>query len=307
MSAITEAETLLLSRSDVAEVVIDKAPTNQLFRILPFVPIEGHELQIAGVDATASLSSLAGVETAGSTLDATPVALTSRTYGLSRISGILEINTISQDKYSAKNDVLQTLLDLKARGVRDRFCELLYAGDVATSGEFDGLKELASDYGQSVSANAGAGGTVDPGELELLRSKVQVDQPTSEIFFVMHALAYKHLLTVNYSDVEFVMHPVLGTVPALAGVPVLIDNFIATDEGTGSDETTIYCLALGRGVGLTGITPSGVSGQEIRVRGPITSATQGLMTYHVSWDVGIAIWNRVGIATLDKVVHGNLT
>ena len=188
MSAVTEADIALLSRNDVAEVVIDKAPTNQLFRILPFVPVEGHELRLAGIDATMSLSSLAAIETEGSTLDATAPILTSRTYTLSRISGILEVNTITQDKYSDKSDILQTLVDLKARGVRDRFCELLYAGDQTTSGEFDGLKELASDYGQNVSANAGGGGTVETGELELLRSKVQVDQPTAEIFFVMQKM-----------------------------------------------------------------------------------------------------------------------
>jgi len=307
MTAVLEANIQFLSRSDVAEVVIDKAPTNQLFRVLPFVPIDGHELRLAGIDASNSLSFLATIETEGSTLNAAAPVLASRTYSLSRIAGILEINTITQDKYSEKNNVLQTLVDLKARGVRDRFCELLYAGDATTSGEFDGLQVLARDYGQMLTADNGSGGTVRPGELELLRSMVQVDQPTAEIYFVMHAIAYKHLLTVSYSDIEFVMHPVLGSIPALAGVPILIDNFIATDEGVGTDETTIYCVALGRGVGISGITPSGTGGQEIRVRGPITSATEGKMTYHVSWDVGIAAWNKGGVASLEKVKHGNVT
>ena len=78
-------------------------------------------------------------------------------------------------------------------------------------------------------------------------------------------------------------------------------------EGGGSNETTIYCVALGRGVGLTGITPSGATGQEISVRGPITSATEGKMTYHVSWDVGIALWNKGGVAALKQVVHASVS
>jgi len=305
MAAVPETQIQLLSRQEVAEVVLDKALTNQLFRILPFVPIEGYELKLAGVDASISLEGLADVETEGGSLNSTAPTLVSRTFLLSRLSAVLEVNTITQDKYSDKSNVLQTLIDLKSRGIRDLFCRLLYAGDVANAGEFDGLKNHCSVYSQLMSASGGAGGTVDRGELEQLRSMVQVDQPAAEVYLVMHAKAYKHLLTVNYSDVEFVAHPVLGTLPSLGGIPILIDNFISTSEGAGSDETTIYCIALGRGVGLTGITPASLHGEEIRVRGPITSDSAGVMSYQISWDVGIAVWNKGGIAAMSAVKYGN--
>jgi len=310
VAAVSESTIQNLSTSAVARFVYDKDPENQLIRILPFFPIDGHELKLATVSAGSSLSAYAGIETEGGSLVSTVPSISNRTHVLSRISAILEVYTITQDKYNNANDVLEQLVDLKRRAVKAAFCTKLYTGDSATTGEFDGLNDLASTHSQEIGADGGAadGGTVAKGELELLRATVNVAEPGTEVVFVMHTKTYKHLLTTSYSDVEFVSHPVLGMVPSLAGTPIVFDNYISLTEtrGASNDTTSIYCLALGR-AGVSGIYPSSVRDAEIRVRGPITSQTTGLMTYHVSWDVGIGLWNAGGFARMYGVKYQNVT
>ncbi len=311
MTAISQTQIKDLALSAASELVVDKLPTNDLQRILPFTPIDGYELKLAGVDASATLASHAGIETEGGTLQASIPALANRTHVLSRISAVLEAYTITQDKYNTVSDILETLLELKARAVRDVFCGKFYRGDSAVTGEFDGLNKLATSYSQEFGANndAGDGGTVQKKELPRLRAMVQVNRTGAEVLFVMHASAFQHLLAVNYADLEFVNHPILGMVPALVGTPIAFDNYISTTEtkGSGTNLTSIYCIALGRGVGVSGIVPRGGVGGEIRVRGPITNASTGLMTYQVSWDVGIAAWNKAGFARMNGVAWQNVT
>jgi hypothetical protein len=309
MSAVTESQIQFLSQKAISQLVLDRAPRNEFARILPFVPIEGYELQIGGIDAAGSLASYAQVETEGSSIVTTVPTITSRTFKLARLSSILEVYTITQDKYDNVSSILQTLTEIKVRAVKDLFHTKLYTGDAATAGEFDGLVKLADSYSQVFGADNGNvnGGTVKKGELEKLRASVQDSTPGAEVVFVMNARAYQHLLAVNYSDVEFINHPVLGMIPALAGVPVVIDNFISTAEtlGSGSNLTSIYCVCLGKN-GVSGLVPSGKGNREIRVRGPITSATAGVMTYQISWDVGIAAWNKAGFARMRGVAWQNI-
>lgn len=311
MGALSESALKNLSRQAVSELVLDKAPTNQLLQILPFAPVDGHELHLTTVDASGSLASHAGFETEGGTLVDTLPGTATRTYPIKRISSILEVYTLTQDKLSNSNDILQTLIDLKVRAVKDLFCTKLYTGDSGTAGEFSGVNQIASLASNVLGAddNNANGGTVRRGELEAARAMLQVSQPGAEVVFVMHAKGYKHLLTVNYSDVEFVNHPVLGMLPSLAGTPIVIDNFISTTEtkGTSNDCTSIYCMALGKGVGVTGIFPAHLQGKEISVRGPIPSETTGTMIYQISWEVAVAAWQTGGLVRIEGARHANTT
>ncbi|MGQ0613992.1 MAG: hypothetical protein ACT4PV_09675 [Planctomycetaceae bacterium] len=311
MTAISQSQIKDLALAAASELVVDKLPTNDLQRVLPFVAIDGYELKLAGVDAAGSLASHAGIETEGGSLVATIPSLATRTHALSRISAVLEAYTITQDKYNSVADILETLLDLKARAVRDVFCVKFYRGDSTVAGEFDGLNKLATSYSQEFGANndAADGGTVQKKELPRLRALVQVNRTAAEIVYVMHASAFQHLLAVSYSDIEFVNHPILGMVPALVGTPILFDNYISLTEtkGSGTNLTSIFCIALGRGVGVTGIVPRGGAGGDLRIRGPITHASTGILTYQVSWDVGIAIWNKAGFARMNGVAWQNVT
>jgi len=123
----------------------------------------------------------------------------------------------------------------------------------------------------------------------------------------MNAKAYMHLLKNNYTETEYFNHPVLGTVPAIAGVPIVLDNFIALDEtkGTSNTTTSIYAVMVGQDKGLCGIYAAADEGQPIQVRGPVVKEGDDTQWYHVSWNVGLALYNQCAVARMYGVEWGN--
>lgn len=311
MSSITTTQAAYLSVPDVAPgYVLDKRPTDQLFEVLPFKPIAGHELRLNAVDASSSgLSALADAEAAGAAIDSTMPTITERLFALKRISAEMPVASIIPGIYGTHRDIVQALLQLKVNAVRDHFKLLLIQGDTASPEEFDGLKKLATSYSQQFGANNSAanGDTVQKGEIEELLNMLNPRPRTNNVYLVMHAKAYKHLVKNNYADVEFVQHALLGTVPCIAGAPVLVDNFISVAEtqGSSSDCTSIYGVVLGDEVGLCGIYPASAVGQPIQVRGPVVKESTDTMWFHVSWDVGLACYGKGAVARLYGVKHVN--
>ena len=311
MSSITTAQAESFSIGSIpGRYYLDQRPTDQLYDILPFVPIEGHELVLNVVDATGAtlpgLADFADAETAGAAIDSTMPTITTRTFALKRVSAEMPVDSVIPGRYGSHRDILQGLLNLKVEAVRDHCRYLIARGDSSVNAEeFDGLARLASVYSQEVTANNGAGGTVLAGELEQLLTLLN-PRPTNEnVYFVMHALAYEHLVRNNYTDFEFVNHALLGQIPSFAGIPVLIDNYLPVDEAPTSTGTSIYAVCIGEDMGLCGIFPSAVQGGEIQVRGPVVKESTDTMWYHVSWDVALACYNTGAIARLNQVVYGN--
>lgn len=312
MASISTSEAALLSAPDIAgSYVLDKRTTDQLFEVLPFKPIAGHELRLNAVDASSSgLAALADAEAAGAVIVSTMPAITERLFALKRISAEMPVSSIIPGVYGTHRDIVQALLQLKVNAVRDHFKLLLIQGDSSVaSEEFDGLKKLATSYSQQFGANSSAanGGTVLAGEVQELLNMLNPRPRTSNVYLVMHAKAYKHLVKNNYTDVEFVQHALLGTVPCIAGAPVLIDNFIsiAETQGTSNDCTSVYGVVLGDEVGLCGIYPASAVGQPIQVRGPVVKESTDTMWFHVSWDVGLACYGQGAVARLYGVKHVN--
>lgn len=315
MSSITTSEAANLSISAVrGRYYVNFRPTDHLFDILPFVTVEGHELKLSTVPSGSvasdpGLSQYATATTAGGSLNSTMPTVTALTFAVERMTAELPINSAIPGVYGSHADITQALVELKVNAVRDLYKKLLARGDSTTAGEFDGLKKLASDYTQELGANASNanGGTVQAGEIEELLTMLDPRSPSQNCYLVMNARAYKHLVKNNYTDVEYVTHEVLGTIPAIAGVPILIDNYLPLDEtkGSGTDLTSIYAVMLGEDIGLAGITAASAGGDPIQVRGPVVKEGSDLMWYHVSWDAGLACYNKGAIARLNGVAHGN--
>ena len=311
MSSITTTQAAGLSIASVpGRYYLDKRPTDQLYDILPFIPIEGHELVLNVVDASGStlpgLADYADAEAAGAAIGSVMPTISTRTFALKRISAEMPIDSVIPGKYGSHRDIVSGLLNLKIEAVKDHCRALLIRGDSGTNAEeFDGLAKIASDNSQEIIANSGAGGTVAAGELEELLTLLNPRPANDNVYYVMHAKAYEHLTRNNYTDFELIEHEMLGALPAFAGVPVLINNYIPTNEDPTSTGTSIYAVTLGEDVGLCGIYPSAVSGGEIQVAGPVVKESTDTMWYHVSWDVGLAVYNKGAVARLKQVVFGN--
>lgn len=311
MSSITASEAGFFSGPYIPNrYYYDCRPTDQLFKILPFEPIAGKELQINRVDAsTDGLRLFAGSVAPGGSLQSGMPTVSTRTYEITRIAAEMPVDSSLLPKFGSQNDLLGALIQLKVNAVRDQFKWLMINGDSGTSGQFDGLGVMTTTSSNVFGAdddNAN-GGTVLKGEIEELIAYLNPRDTEWNSYLVMHANAYMHLLKNNYTDTEYFAHPVLGTVPAIAGVPVVIDNFIPTDEtkGTSSDLTSIYAVMVGKDVGLCGIYSAADEGQPIQVRGPVVKETADTQWYHVSWNVGLGLYNNCAAARMNGVKWSN--
>jgi len=289
----------------------DCRPTDQLFDILGFEPIAGDQIQLNTIDASSlGLSSLAGAVAAGGTLNDTMPSISVRQYSLKRIAAEMPVDSSLLSKYGSQNDLLAALLQVKVNAVRDEFKRLLIRGDSGSDpDEFDGLIAMANTATNVMGAagNATDGGTVAKGEISALISFLNPRRSGGNAYLVMHADAYAHLLRNNYTDTEYFAHPVLGTVPSISGFPVVVDNFVPTDQtkGSGTNLTSIFAVMLGKDVGVCGIYAAADEGQPIQVRGPVVKDGSDTQWYHVSWNVGLANYNQCAVAQMNGVAWQN--
>ena len=312
MASISSSEAGLFSGPFIPDQYFyDCRPTDQLFDILEFEPIAGKEVQLNVVSAAGSgLAGLAGAVAAGGPLNSTMPTITNRTHELKRIAAEMPVDSELLAKYGSQNYLLGALLQVKVNAVRDEYKRLLIAGDSSvTAAEFDGLTKLATDAANIMGAdgNNANGGTVEKGEVEFLAAFLNPRKADWNAYLVMHAKAYMHLLKNNYTDTEYFAHPVLGTVPSIAGVPIVLDNFISLAEtrGTSTTTTSIYAVMVGKNKGICGIYAAADEGQPIQVRGPVVKDGTDTQWYHVSWNVGLALYNNCAVARMYGVEWAN--
>ncbi len=312
MATITSVEAGYFSGPFIPDrYYYDCRPTDQLFDILEFEPIAGKEIQLNTVSAgTTGLSAYAAAVADGGSLNGTIPSIATRTHALKRIAAEMPVDSALLSKYGSQNDLLGALIQLKVNAVRDEYKRLLIDGDSgANPEEFDGLKVLATSFSNTMGADANDpnAGTVLKGEIEELIAFLNPRKSGWNAYLVMHAKAYMHLLKNNYTDTEYFNHPVLGTVPSIAGVPIVLDNFISLAEtkGTSGTATSIYAVMVGKETGLCGIYAAADEGQPIQVRGPVVKDGTDTQWYHVAWNAGLAIYNSCAVARMDGVEWGN--
>jgi len=298
MSSITPTQAGLFSGPFIPNrYYYDCRPTDQFFDILDFHPIAGKELQLNVIGASSTgLASYAAAVAAGGALAGTMPTIDSRTYELKRIAAELPIDSSLLGIYGSQNDLLQALLSMMAAAIRDKAKSLLVVGDSASnSAEFDGMSVMATAFGNTLTASGG-GGVVDAGQIEELLAMLNPRKTDGSTYLVMHAKAYMQLLKHNYTVTEINDQGL----SVIAGAPVLVDNFIPTDEGTGND-TSIYAVIVGKDKGLCGIYAAADEGQPIQVRGPVVKEDADTQWYHVSWNCSLACYNKCSVAQLNGV------
>lgn len=313
MASLSVAEAANFSPREIPpRFYLDQQPTSQPFEMLPFVPVAGHHLHLSYVEAGTltgdvlqpALMNNADAEAAGAAINATMPGILTAIFPIRRISAEMPVDGIITELYGADESLLKALIDVKIEAVRDRFKQLMITGTGADP-QFRGIDALAAMNNRFFVANNGVGGSVLAGEMEKLLGLLDPRAAGSDVYFVMHAKTYRHIVRNNYPDAEYMQIDPVGWVPVVAGAPVLVDNFIPTDVGPGSDTTSIYAVVLGEDKGLCGISPNADRGGEIVVKGPYVKAASDAMWFHVSWNVGLALYNRGALARMSGVQYGN--
>lgn len=278
---------------------------DQVFGLLPFKYIEGHQLDIAKVDA----SGISGYATVIPDTGGSP-ALTFPDVGtfqipLTHFAAILEVDSLVVDQYGSHRDILRPLIDIKVAAIVDLFRNRLVNGEGA-AGEFSGLVELASTYANTVGADGDAanGGPVQAGEIEAMLAMLAPQHGLKNRYLVMNSQTLNSLRSGAYqNDVYFIEHPQEGPLPAIAGVPVLVNNHIRMDQikGASANLTSIFGIILEPDTGVFGILPCTNRGQEVRVLGPFLKEGSEILTFHLQMQAGVGLGNEDTVAALDGV------
>lgn len=280
-------------------------PADQLRQVLPVWGVAGWKVRLNAAESSDLASYATTVGATGAAVSAALPAFSVLEGKMAHLAAILEADSVLGDQYGSGNRLLRHLVKLKTLAVLSLWQKLLVSGDSAAAGEFDGLKKLTAVNGKSFPAgDYGADANkVNPGEMErcvaMLSSRGNLDNR----YFVMNVAAFGHLAQNHYrTQIRTQDHPLLGTVPVISGVPVLLDNWIPTNEGAGSNQTRVYAVLVGPPAGLVGLVPKARVGREVQVRGPNLVEGTDRQIFAVSFVGGLLAMDPDAVACISNII-----
>lgn len=280
----------------VIEEIIDR---DELFALLPFMPVNGkaynynRELTISEGDF---LDPYDPINEGAATF-------TEVTTKLRILAGDVDLDKFLMATQSDAQSQLAIQLASKAKALGRKFRRTLAIGDNGVNAkEFDGVRVL-TPVAQTLVAGAN-GAAVTFAMLDELKDMIKngVD------VFMMRAgtwRAIKALLrAMGGNDATHVMLPnFTRPVPAYDGVPVIINDFLPSNEvqGTATATCSIYGLRLNESDGFHAIYGGGSAGIQVEEIGTIQN--KDAMRYRVKWYAGTALKSTQSIARLKGITN----
>jgi len=280
-------------------------PADQFRQVLPVWGVSGWKVRLNAAESSDLASYATTVGATGTAVSAALPTFSVLEGKMSHLAAILEADSVLGDRYGSGNRLLRHLVKLKTLAVLSLWQKLLIAGDSTNAGEFDGLKKLVASGGTSFDAGTygGVANKVNPGELERCAAMLSSRGNLDNRYFVMNAVAFGHLAQNNYkTQIRMQDHPLLGTVPVISGVPVLLDNWIPTNEGAGSNQTRIYAVLIGPPAGLVGLVPKARVGREVQVRGSNLVEATDRQIFTVSFVGGLLAMDPDAVACIANII-----
>jgi hypothetical protein len=280
-------------------------PADQLREVLPVWGVSGWKVRLNAAEASDLASYATTVGATGVAVSTSLPAFSVLEGKMAHLAAILEADSVLGDQYGSRSRLLRHLVKLKTLAVLSRWQKLLVTGDSANAGEFDGLKKLADASSSFLEAGTygGVPNKVNPGEMErcvaMLSSRGNLDNR----YFVMNVAAFGHLAQNYYAgQIRMQDHPLFGSLPHISGVPILLDNWIPTNEGVGGNETRIFAVLIGPPAGLVGLVPKARVGREVQVRPPSVVEGTDRQVFKVSFVGGLLAMDPNAVACISKVI-----
>lgn len=301
MASVTLAESAKLTLDMLLAGVIENVvEVNPIFEVMPFMEIEGNALAYNRENVLGDVQYL-GV---GGTITAKAAAtFTKVTSSLTTIIGDAEVNGLIQATRSNITDQKSTQIASKAKSLGRKYQQGMIIGD-GTADSFTGLLSLMP-AAQKIDKNASAYGFADLDNLiDLIKDKDgQVD------WMMMSARSirsyYGLLRALGGANItEVVTLPSGRTVPSYRGIPIFRNDWIPTNGGAGTNETTIMAGTWDDGSGKHGI--SGLTAMDaagIRITEVGESETKDETITRVKMYAGFAVFSELGIAAITEVTN----
>ncbi len=285
----------LLERG-VIEEIIDR---EEMFALMPFKSIDGK----------AYLYNRENEISEGAFLDpyeAIPegaATFTEVTTRLRILAGDVDMDKFLLSTQSDANPQLAIQIASKAKALTRKLKRTMVNGNNGVNPkEFDGLKVLTPAAQTLVAGVNGAAVTFSA--LDELKDAVKLG---ADCFMMRQGTwrALKALLRgFNGNAADTIMLPNFGRpVPAIDGMPIIINDFITADEvqGTSTVTTSIYAIKFDESVGFHGIVGGEAAGLKVEEIGTIQN--KDAVRYRVKWYVGAALKATHAVARLKGVTN----
>lgn len=280
----------------VIEEIIDK---DELFALVPFTRSNDktysyvREKTISGGDW---YSAYEDIEESAATFD--PVNTT-----LKVLAGQVDIDNFTAEVQSALNDQVSIQIAAKAKGIGRQFRDVLVNGDTAVNAkQFDGLKKLVVSS-QTLWAGTN-GGAISYSALDELKDAVKLGADC----LMMREGTWRAIRALNRlmggNVAETVMIENFGQpVKAYDGVPVIINNFLPTNEvrGDATATTSIYALRLNEADGFHGLFGGESAGVRLEEIGTLEG--RDAKRWRLKWYCGAALKATHAVARLGGITN----
>lgn len=297
---LLEAEANKLSQEllerGVIETIIDR---EEMFALLPFKTIDG-KAYLYNREATLSEGEFLDPYDPVPEGAATFEEVTTR---LRILAGDVDMDKFLTSTQSDSNPQLAIQIAAKAKALVRKLKRTMVNGNNGVNAkEFDGLKVLTPSEQTLVAGANGAAVTFSM--LDELRDAVLLG---ADCFMMRQATwrAIKALLRgFNGNAADSIMIENFGRpIPAIDGMPVIINDFIAADEvqGSNSNTTSIYAVKFDEAVGFHGIVGGEAAGLKVENIGTIQN--KDAVRYRVKWYVGTALKSKLAVARLKGITN----
>lgn len=294
----TEAEKLS-NNTLLAGVITEILTRDAMLNLLPFQHVNSKALLYTRENTLAS----------GAFLDpneAVPESASTFTEVVAKLrilAGDVDVDKFLAITMSDTNSQVATQLAAKAKGLARQFAQTIAIGNAtANPKEFDGLPQFVVG-GQTITAGAnGAAVTFDM--LDQLKDLVVLGADA----FIMRSGTWRAIRALLRSfggnTAQHIQIPNFGVqVPAIDGMPVLINDFLPGDEVQGGSSATcsIYAVRFNEVDGFHGLYGGSTAGFQFEEIGTVQN--KDATRYRLKWYCGTALKSTKSVARLKGITN----
>lgn len=281
----------LLLRGVIETVIAESS----VLAVLPFMEVTGTAVTYNRENAAPSVDWYE----AGDTWNEDTPTFSQETATLKILGGDADVDNFLQQTYADPNDLEAEVIAQKAKAVAYEFSQTFYDGDSGVnSRQFDGLANLV-DASQELTAGAnGAALTLDM--MDELIDEVKPGRPDALFMAKRTRRKLSSLRRASGNLLETDVDQFGRRALYYDGIPILVDDFIPTDEtqGTETAASSIYAAKFGR-QGIMGLQNGGIQVERVGEL-EVKDATRT----RIKWYTGLALMGTLGLARL-KGINGD--
>ncbi len=292
--AMTKTEAAKLTNDMLLRGVIETIiQESSVLQVLPFEDVTGTAITYNRENAAPTVAFYA----VGDTWAESTPTFTQETAILKILGGDADVDNFLQQTYCDPNDLEAEVISLKAKATAYEFSERFYIGDAATNAkEFDGLYNLVETSQDIAMGTNGAALTLD--KLDELIDMVKPGRPDALCMAKRTRRKLSSLRRASGNLLETDVDDFGRRALFYDGIPILVDDFIPTDEEQGSSGavcSSIYAVKFGR-QGVMGLENGGIQVERV---GELE--TKDATRTRVKWYCGLALFGTLGLARLGGV------